>query len=310
MSPIKKEGNKYINVATNLQVKNKNTLEYIKSLRIPPAYTNVVINDKNSKILAYGYDSKGRKQTIYSKWFIERQRAKRFDRIIKLNDIFAKIQRDILKNMKRMCMCKKCAGAGAGVDTIDKKGLISLILQIMILCNFRIGCEKYARENNSYGLTTLEWKHIHFVSSRKVVIKFIGKKGVENEADLRDKYAIRCLKMLADGPNNTRVFRYYDKYYDKKNSGRDEVSVPEPVPHYIRASDVNKFLQKYDPDLTCKDIRTAMANYLYIKFYNENTAEENPKKRQIAAIKRVAEELHNTPAVCKSSYINPAILKY
>jgi DNA topoisomerase-1 len=288
--PIIKTGNKYVNEATNKEIKNVETLEYIKSLRIPPAYKDIVINDKKNKILAYGYDEKGRKQTIYNKWFIEKQRQERFARIIKLNGIFAKIQKHIKKHVKNYSQYP------------IKKALISLILQIMILCNFRIGCEKYLRENNSYGLTTLEWKHIEFLKNGKVHIKFIGKKGVCNESTLRDKASIVFLKKLAQQQENghfpvldKRVFKYLDE------NGNI---------HHINAPDVNNYLHKYDPELTCKDIRTAMANYLYIKYYNESSIEVDSKKRQIEAIKKVAYELHNTPAVCKKNYINPAILKF
>lgn len=279
---IIKDGEKYFDVATKKEIKSEKTLEYIKSLRIPPAYKNVVIHPKNSKILAYGYDSKDRKQVIYNKKFIEEQKKQRFEKIIKLNSIFAKIQKSIKKNIKH--------------HKDIKRSLVCLILQIMILCNFRIGCEKYMRENKSYGLTTLEWKHIEFLKNGKVAIKFIGKKGVPNEAILRDKLCINFLrKLYQHKESDNRVF----KYIDSKNTI-----------HHIHASDVNNYLQTFHPDITCKDIRTAMANYLYIKYFQENSHIENPKKRQIESIKQVAEQLHNTPAVCKSSYINPAILEY
>ena len=280
---IVKDGNKYINVATKKEIKNEETLEYIKSLRIPPAYKNVVIHPQNSKVLAYGYDSKGRKQVIYNKKFIEEKKKERFDKIIKLNSIFAKIQKNIRRNIK--------------THKDIKRSLICLILQIMILCNFRIGCEKYMRENKSYGLTTLEWKHIEFLKNGKIRIKFIGKKGVENEAILRDKLCIRFLNKLHQEYRNSSDNRVF-KFADDKD-----------ILHHIQASDVNAYLQKFHPDITCKDIRTAMANYLYIKYFNENSHIENPKKRQVESIKQVAEQLHNTPAVCKSSYINPDILE-
>lgn len=281
---IIKEGDKYINVATKTEIKNRETLDYIKSLRVPPAYKNVVINGKNNKILAYGYDKKGRKQIIYNKKFIEEQKKERFERIVKLNSIFAKIQKNIKKHIK--------------THTDIKRSLICLILQIMILCNFRIGCEKYTRENKSYGLTTLEWKHIEFLKNGKVQIKFIGKKGVPNEATLNDKLCVKFLHKLYDQHqkldlHDNRVFKYID---DKD------------IIHCINGSSVNNYLQKFHPDITCKDIRTAMANYLYIKYFQENSHIENANKRQIESIKQVAEQLHNTPAVCKSSYINPAIL--
>lgn len=300
---IRKEGNKYINIATNSEIKNKEILEYIKSLHIPPGYKNVRIFNKNSKVLAYGYDNKDRKQTIYNKSFIEKQREKRFAKIMRLNTIFAKIQRHI----KKYIQIKTLNNHGTHGTGTMKASLICLILQIMILCNFRIGCEKYARENKSYGLTTLEWSHIHFLQNGKIHIKFIGKKGVCNESILRDKASIHFLRKLAaehqhnqyniNGKKDMRVFKYID--------GEDRI-------HHINASDVNEYLQKFDKELTCKDIRTAMANYLYIKYHTEDAegAGENGKKRQINAIKKVAEELHNTPTVCKKSYINPAILKF
>lgn len=293
MYKIERIDNEIINVATKKRIKDKKTLHFIKSLRIPPAYHNVHIShDVNSKILAYGYDTKDRKQVIYNKWFIEQQQNNKFQRVNELEPVFNRINRHIKKKLLE----------SIAKNTIDKNALICLLLRIMMLCNFRIGNDKYTKEYCSYGLTTLEWQHILPYKDDKIIISFIGKKGVKNESILSDKHVIKLLRTHYVNKHyinkfNCRVFEYEIIHKD----GSANI-------HSISAKDVNDYLQKFDDNITCKDIRTWRANCLYMQYYKQSKI-ENERKRQIETIKKVALELHNTPTVCKKDYISPELLE-
>jgi DNA topoisomerase-1 len=228
-----------------------------------------------NKVLSTRYDKKGRKQTVYQPWFVERQRNIKFKRVMAFGNTFTKINKYV-KNI--------ISNNSKNIDI--KERLICIIIRLMILCNFRIGSHRYTRENGTYGLTTLQWKHIKFNKS-SVFISFVGKKGVINEANVTDKDVINALRKLHKYAQDKCVF-YYTRC--------------------ITAKDVNEYIAQFDAKCTCKDIRTWRANALFVKYFNELSEEKNEKKRQYLAIKKVATDLHNTPNVCIKSYICPALL--
>ena len=241
------------------------------NIKIPPAYRNVYIypEGKNNKILAYGYDSKNRKQIIYNQEFVKKQHEKKYKKILKLNKTFKNIIEDI----------NKIIDSNKYNDEYD----IAIIIYIIINCGFRIGNEKYKTENNSFGITTLLYKHLNFYKN-DLTIDFIGKKGVRNIS--------KCL--------NYNIIKYLKK---KKKSNNDDNKVFD-----ITSNDVNIFLKKYNEKITSKDLRTWNANNLlieYIKLPEIKTA-KNPVKK---AIEKVAEKLHNTYHICVKSYINPILIE-
>ena len=237
---------------------------------IPPAYTNVkIFKDPKSKVYAYGYDKKGRKQILYNQWFIDKQRDKRFKRIMGLKDTMKELKARIdgvLGSNK------------AAVDTKDVQ--ICTILKLMMLCNFRIGNMKYLKDNGSYGLTTLEWKHIT-LNSKAAKIEFIGKKGVLNKSICTDETTVKILHRMRKRATSDKVFA-------------------------VSSKDVNNYVRSINENMTTKDIRTWHANYLYIKYFKQAKREGNSEdKSRVIAITRVAASLHNTPAVCKKNYLLP-----
>ena len=272
---IKKEGSKYFFVATNAEVKNKETLEYIKNLRIPPAYNNIIINDKSNKILAYGYDKKGRKQVMYNKQFIEHNKKERFEKILEMKDTFTKIYEH----------CQKIVAT----FKITTESKICLIILLLIDCNFRIGNDKYLKLYKSYGISNIEWRHVKFNKKEKnIEIKFIGKKGVENMSICTDE----------------RSYKFMIKLY--KNAKKDPEFKNTDSVFNISAFQVNDYISKFG-DITCKDLRTFRANYLFIEYFMKEDKNLEIDKRKNNALKKVAEELHNTPVVCKNNYIMPHI---
>lgn len=262
---IKRTGNYktsfvYKDIKDNI-IKDKNILIYIKSLKIPPAYNNVIINDinNNKKIIAFGYDSKNRKQVIYNQEYILKQHNKKYNRYLRLNKYIKKILKTIKEDL---------------IGNDDYKKEIAIILFLLIECNFRIGNKKYLIENKTYGITTLEKRHIKFKETKgkdEIEIEFIGKKNIINKSLCKSKIL-------------------YDYLYKKCKSLKNNENI-----FNVNSIDINKYLKHFNKEITSKDLRTWKSNNLYNKYIKNNSINE--------AIKKVSIELHNTPAVCKNSYI-------
>lgn len=270
-------GFKYYN--NNKEITNQKILEKIKKLRIPPAYTNVKINkNNNAKILAYGYDNKNRKQVIYNPNFVKEQSEKKYEKILKLNKIFKKIKKIVYTDLNN--------------NTNIKRKEIAIILYLIINCGFRIGNNKYVKENNSYGLTTLEFRHLKLIND-VIIIDFIGKKGVQNKSLCGNKLIHDyLLKKKRKNKAKDRVFYYMSN--DKKIN--------------ITSNDVNKYLKNIYHNITAKDLRTWCANELFIKFMKDKKV-LNDKKPIKLAISMVAQQLHNTSTICKKNYIDPVLIE-
>lgn len=258
-------------------------LEYIKSLVIPPAYKDVEIRynkDPRADKLAYiGYDSKGRPQHIYAKWWVEHAKFVKFCKMIQFGAKLPAIQSD----MKRLASQKK----------ITKNKIIALVMRIIVLCNFRIGNEKYAQRYKSYGISTIEVHHVKF-KGRSAVFNFIGKKGVLNECTVVEPGVVAAIKELTAGKKpSDKVFTYDGGIL-------------------IKPTEVNNWLKSYDPSFTSKMFRIFTVNTLLIG----RMREVEPKKMTAAArkkyvvsiLKEISCVVHNTPAICKKDYSDVEII--
>ena len=263
------------------KVVDKTTLEYIKSLRIPPAYEDVKINlNKNSKLLVTGHDIKGKKQYIYNPKWIEMRSQKKFCKMIGFGPKIAKIDKDIdrLLNMRGF----------------PKDKLIAMILRIIMICHFRIGNPIGKDVYNSYGVSTLNRTHFK-MSGSTVVIDFLGKRGVRNICKIKDKQMVRLLNDLKGRVRNNKeeIFWY--------NSDVSKYKV------CVNSSDVNDYLKQYG-DFTTKDFRTWYANLYFInevvKLGPIPDTETGRKKYAREGIKKGADSLHHTIAISKKKYIS------
>lgn len=275
----------YIDNDTGKRISDKRTLDRIRSLRVPPAYQDVVIGkNPDAKVLAYGRDLKGRKQTIYNKEFVEAQRAKRFAELAGFDKTFVKIKNDVARKLtSSSCSIK------------DK--MIALIVRLMIVCHFRIGSQDNVQKYNTFGLTTLLGKHV-ILRGQTAEFSYIGKKGVLNESKCQDSLVVAMLKRLKQqGSANSPLFMY------------EEAGVPKT----ITATQINDYLKTFDPNITSKDIRTYEANRLFISHFRKESRSAKPasdtawKKVVREAVKKVAFDLHNTPAVARKDYIHKSL---
>jgi DNA topoisomerase-1 len=167
-------------------------------------------------------------------------------------------------------------------DTRKKE--IAIIIYLIIYCGFRIGNKKYEKQNSSYGISTIKFKHVKFMENN-VIIEFIGKKGVYNQAS--------C--------NNKDIYAYLKQ---KKQGSKDDDNVFTS----ITSKDVNEYLKQFHESISCKDLRTWCANLMFIEYIKQEVINKS-KKPVKNALEKVSNQLHNTANVCKKSYIDPNIIQ-
>jgi DNA topoisomerase-1 len=254
----------------------------LQGLYIPPAHNNVKINlNKNDKILAIGYDTKNRPQYVYNKKFTKKQSEKKYDHMIEFGKSYHKIIKQINKDMYN--------------ENDSKNKQIASALKLIIECNFRIGNDKYLKENKSHGVTTLLNEHIK-INGDTVILDFIGKKGVQNTCRVKNKKLSKNLKMkkrTLHKKDRIFTYRYKNKYYN------------------LKSTDVNKYLKQFG-DFSAKNFRTWIANLEFITLLLKQDMIEslNERKKIInQSLEAIANKLHNTKSVCKSNYIDPYLVE-
>jgi DNA topoisomerase-1 len=286
---------KYYNYYTNNKIiKDKELLNTLHKIYIPPAYKDVKIY-LEKELLATGVDNAGRKQYIYSDYSKKKREIKKYNQLLKLSENIVKLKKKINNDLL--------------LKSFEKDKIIALILKIMDICNFRCGNKTYEKKYGSYGLTTLHKKHF-LIKSNEIEIDFIGKKGVINNCIIKDKNIQDIIKKMYKLSNKKD-----DYIFSVKNNGNDKNYVS------INIQDVNNYLEKFN--VTSKDLRTWNANIIFLKnfkiqldnnitrdYFNlENDKKIKFKKKIVKdAIKDTAISLHHTAFVCKNSYIYKNIL--
>ena len=253
----------------------------LKGLYVPPAYDDVKINlNQNEKVLAIGYDDKDRPQYIYNKAFTEKNNKKKFHKMIEFGESYKKIMNAVKRDIS--------------LEGSTQEKQIAMALLLVVECGIRIGSEKYRDENDSFGATTLEPRHIK-IKGDVVSVDFIGKKGVQNTGKVRSKKLSRNLRTLKKNSNkNEPIFTYRrgNKWYT------------------LKSSDVNKYLKKFG-NFSSKNFRTWVANLSFITEvlkYEYPNSETQTKKNISDALKKTALKLNNTKSVCKKNYIDPYLI--
>ena len=266
-------------------VTDARTLERIKALAIPPAYTDVWICPiPHGHLQATGRDAKGRKQYRYhERWRAVRDETK-YDRMLAFGDALPKIRETVEKDLAR--------------PGLNREKVLATIVRLLERTRIRVGNEEYAKQNESYGLTTLRPKHVE-VSGTKLHFHFRGKSGKEHAIDIRDPKVAKVVKKLL-ALEGQELF----EYVDTKTGLR----------HSVTSGDVNEYLKAIGGDeFTAKDFRTWAGTVLCALALTESEAEDDlteaqAKKKIAEAVRSVSERLGNTPAVCRKCYIHPAIL--
>jgi len=264
-------------------IQDEKILARIKSLVIPPAWTDVwICSIAHGHLQATGRDAKGRKQSRYHpRWRAVRDETK-YERMKLFGEMLPAIRERVERDL--------------GLPGLPREKVLATIVRLLETTFIRVGNEEYARENHSYGLTTMRNRHVD-VNGSTVHFKFKGKSGKLHTIDLNDRRLAKIVKRCLDLPGY-ELFQYVDN---------------EGALHSIDASDVNEYLRGITNQLfTAKDFRTWAGTVLacsVLRDFETCETQSQAKKNVVQAIASVAERLGNTPAVCKKCYVHPAVVE-
>jgi DNA topoisomerase-1 len=270
----------------NRRLRSRAELKRIASLAVPPAYKDVwICVNPRGHLQATGQDARGRKQYRYHpEWRQVRDNAK-FDRMVSFGDALPKLRRRLTRNLS--------------LPGLPRDKVLAAVVTLLDTTRIRIGNAEYARDNKSFGLTTLRNRHVTFVGDGRAVLNFRGKGGIQHEIPIDDKRIAGIIQECQQLPGQ-HLFQYL-----ADDGGRCPVG----------SAQVNDYLREaMGDDFTAKDFRTwgatLRALMLLARIPREPDASERTLKRAIVdVVKQVAEELRNTPAVCRKSYINPVVFE-
>ncbi|PZW76572.1 DNA topoisomerase-1 [Pseudomonas sp. 2848] len=269
--------------AGNQRVRDKETLARIAALVIPPAYTDVwICADPQGHLQATGRDARGRKQYRYHTQWRELRDQHKYARMLAFAEVLPNLRKQLDTHL---------ASPGLGREKV-----MALVISLLDTTLIRIGNRQYLRDNRSYGLTTLDTRHVQVKGSR-IRFQFRGKRGVEHNVTLTDRRLAGLVKRCMELPGQA-LFQYLDEQGQR---------------HGIGSTEVNQFLQQLTgADFTAKDYRTWAGSSLALSLLRPQAWEpDSEARRQVAAIVRqVATRLGNTPAVCRRCYIHPAVLEH
>jgi DNA topoisomerase I len=264
-------------------VRDRATLERIRSLVIPPAWTKVWIATKaNAHLQATGRDARGRKQYRYHpRWTVVRDETK-YVRMLAFARVLPAIRRRVAADLRR--------------GPLTRERVLATVVALLERTLIRVGNDEYARVNGSFGLTTLLDRHVD-VRGRRVRFHFRAKSGVVQKIDLEDALLARSVQRCQDLPGQT-LFQYVDD---------------DGARHTISSTDVNDYLREVaGQEFTAKDFRTWAGTVLAACALCADIAlpSTTARKRFVSeAIGEVAERLGNTKAVCRKCYVHPAVLE-
>jgi len=253
----------------------------IRALAIPPAWTDVwICPNPLGHLQATGRDARGRKQYRYHPRWREVRDEVKYGRLIKFAQTLPRIRTRTRADLRR--------------SGLPREKVLAGVVQLLEKTLIRVGNEEYARENRSFGLTTMRDGHATIGASR-VKFEFRGKSGIEHAVDLHDARLARLIKACRDLPGY-ELFQYVDE---------------KGVRHAVDSADVNAYVREIGgDDFTAKDFRTWAGTVLAAKAvaaFGSFSSNREAKRNIVAAIESVAKRLGNTRAVCRKCYIHPAI---
>jgi DNA topoisomerase IB len=266
------------------RIRDASIIERIERLAIPPAYEDVwICANPRGHLQATGRDARGRKQYRYHpKWRATRDAGK-FVRLVRFGERLPHLRRVLRRDLAE--------------PGLPESKVLAVVVSLLAETGIRVGNEEYAKSNGSYGLTTLRARHVTFLREGRAVLRFRGKSGQEHEARIDNARLVRILRRVQQLPGQM-LFQYVDDAGERKavDSGL--------VNDYLRDAMGEEF--------TAKDFRTWAGTLGAIAELSRTALPAKPSERAFASsiaavVKQVATRLRNTPAVCRSSYIDPAV---
>jgi DNA topoisomerase I len=263
-------------------IRDKGELDRIRALAIPPAWTDVwICPTPRGHIQASGRDVKGRKQYRYhDRWREVRDEAK-FERMIAFGEALPVIRERTGEHLRQR--------------GLPREKILAVVVRLLESTRIRVGNEEYARENESYGLTTLQGEHVD-VNGSEITFDFKGKSGKVHHVSVRDRRVAAVVRKLLDLPGQ-ELFQYIDEAGDV---------------HAISSDDVNTYLRDITGnDFTAKDFRTWAGTVLAahaLREIGEFDGDAEGRTNVVRAVEAVAKRLGNTPTICRKCYVHPAVI--
>jgi DNA topoisomerase-1 len=254
----------------------------IKALVIPPAWTEVwICPDPSGHIQVTARDAKGRKQYRYHPAYRAARDSSKFRRILEFSEMLPDIRERVERDL--------------GAEDLTRPQILATVVRLLDKTLIRVGNSEYARENRSFGLTTLRERHVQ-VEGSVMKFTFRGKSGVKHSVSLSDRRLARIIQQCQDLPGQ-ELFQYYDA---------------EGARQTVSSGDVNDYLREITgQDITAKDFRTWAGTMLAARELRETgpaATQKEAEKNIVRAIDAVAERLGNTRTVCRKYYVHPAVL--
>lgn len=264
-------------------VRDEATLDRIRALAIPPAWTSVwICPDPNGHIQAIGRDQKNRKQYRYhAEWRADRD-ARKYDRMAAFGRALPKLRRRVEVDLRR--------------HGLPREKVLAAVVSLLELTLIRVGNDEYAKTNKSFGLTTLRKRHLKLAGGG-AVFEFVGKSGKKHRTGFRDRRLARIVAACQD-LRGQRLFQYVDEDGQRRA---------------IESSDVNDYIRAAcGDDFSAKDFRTwygSLAALEALSLSPRPQTQTEAKRTLNTCVKAVANLLGNTPAVCRAAYIHPKVLE-
>ena len=268
--------------ADGSKLSDPDVLKRIKALVIPPAWADVWISPfADGHLQATGRDAKGRKQYRYHALFREVRESTKYEHVVAFADELPAIRKKVHEHMGRR--------------GLPREKVLATVIHLLETTLIRIGNEDYAKQNNSYGLTTLKNRHVA-VNGNEIRFRFTGKSGKQWSLRVRDRRVAKIIKACQDLPGQELL-----QYVDEAGDCQD-----------VTSSDVNAYLKEITgKDITAKDFRTWSGTVLAAMALNEVESFDSAaqaKRNLRAAIEKVAARLGNTPTICRKCYVHPEVL--
>ncbi|MCC8395307.1 DNA topoisomerase IB [Paraburkholderia sp. MMS20-SJTR3] len=278
----KRERNGFVYYDTNgKRIVDKDVIQRINSLAIPPAYEQVwICPDARGHVQATGRDARGRKQYRYHPQWRETRDADKYQRLAEFGRALPKIRARVARDLK--------------LPGMPGDKVIAAVVQLLDTTQVRIGSVEYARENQSYGLTTLRKKHLK-IEAGQLRFRFRGKSGIEHDVTVDDRRIKRIVQRCAELPGHD-LFQYLDESGER---------------HTVGSADINDYLRRASgADFTAKDYRTWAGSVFALAALRKLVCDSAADARRhiVATVKDVATLLRNTPAVCRRCYIHPEVI--
>ena len=275
----------FYTTAEGKKIRDKAMLERIEALVIPPAWKHVrICPTPGGRVQAVGMDTTCRVQYIYNPKFAERQQRKKFAKIEKFGEYLPRLRAATNRDIT--------------LDGFPREKVLAVMMRLINSLYMRVGTEKSARHYRTYGITTLQNKHLEIKRGGQLVFEFVGKSHVKHRKVMVDEELASVMKELKSVGAARKLFHYVN------GDGK-----PRP----IKPSDINAYIKEATaPEFSSKDFRTWGGTLLAaIELAEIGPAEEKTevKRNIVRVIKDVAEQLGNTPSVCRTSYVHPKVLK-